>query len=103
MVAQFERTESVYGPAVSGPVQLKEVPVSGGIFKDQEYTPQNGGGKLLTRGARMILEFMPRADLEAKEVSLVQSTNSTLVNLDNPHTPDQPESLLRAEFRDGAA
>jgi hypothetical protein len=75
-------------------VQRKQVEVRGGTFRDLEYYAQNGGGKTVTRGARMILEFKPHDFVQAREVSLVQTTNSTVRNLTDPHVPDQPESLL---------
>ncbi len=75
-------------------LQLKKIDVSGGTFEDQTYEANNGGGKRVTFGATMNLKFMPKNSLDANEVSLVQTTNSTLRNLDNPHVPDQPESLL---------
>jgi hypothetical protein len=84
-------------------VQRKTVEVQGGAFKDLQYFPQNSVGATRTRGARMMLEFMPHDFVRAREVSLVQTTNSTVRNHTDPHVPDQPESLLHARRTPGGS
>lgn len=57
-----------------GPVQMKPVEVAGGVFTDIIYAADNEleVGQKKT-GAKMKLEFEPRADLKAERVSLVQT------------------------------
>jgi len=85
------------------PIQRKTIAVAGGDFRDdligQGYKAYNEReddirGSFLKVGAQMELAFIPRPSLQAKEVSLVQTTNSTVHNVTNPHVPDQRESLL---------
>ncbi len=78
-------------------LQRAEVDVSGGKFVADDsdyYAISETKGKFPKRGARMILKFFPDATLDAEEVSLVQTTNSTIANQTNPNVPDQTESLL---------
>jgi hypothetical protein len=90
----------------SNVIQRKKIKVAGGEFSDENdegykiYKPQNGF-KLKERGAQMSgLSFTPNKGLRnasrelAKEVSLVQTTNSTIIDVQNPHAEDQAESLL---------
>ncbi|HVV82311.1 MAG TPA: DUF4157 domain-containing protein [Kofleriaceae bacterium] len=105
--------------AATSAVQRKTVTVAGGEFDDggpDNYAPYkeqtvNRNGTFIERGAMMrTLKFTPRRDLTnaggqpAREVSLVQTTNSTVVDLQNPHAEDQPESRLdERRTEDGSA
>ena len=107
--ALLDQTAGGGGRSSTAPVQLKKVTVAGGEFDDHgtdAYKPyydqvKGKNGNFIERGAVMTsLTFTPRQDLTnasgepAKEVSLVQTTNSTVVDVDNPHAEDQPESML---------
>lgn len=86
-------------PAVAGQsvIQLAKVSVSGGQFEAEEgsyYAINEAKTRNPKRGARMVLNFYPKQKLAASEVSLVQTTNSTITNKTDPHVPDQTESLL---------
>jgi len=94
-------------------VQRKEVEVSGGVFKDDcgdGYVPYNvDGEKLDEHGAQMSqLEFRPARNVPnksgepAKEVSLVQTTNSTVKQKGQVgEVEDQPESMLNERRTEG--
>ncbi len=60
-------------------LQRKRVPVSGGVFYDHTYEADNevAVGQKKT-GAKMRLEFEPKADLPADRVSLVQTVKRTI-------------------------
>lgn len=84
-------------------IQRKTVKVAGGTFADdtigdgyKAVNEKDDGlrGKMVITGAQMELEFLPHKELEAEEVSLVQTTNSTVENLDE-EIPDQPQSMLK--------
>lgn len=62
-----------------GTVQMKPVAVAGGVFTDIIYAADNEleVGQKKT-GAKMKLEFEPRADLKAERVSLVQTVKRNL-------------------------
>ncbi|MHB8628820.1 MAG: hypothetical protein ACYDBJ_21540 [Aggregatilineales bacterium] len=84
-------------------IQRKTVAVAGGEFKDDVigggYRASNEDesdvtGTYTKVGAKIELAFVPKPGLEAEQVSLVQTTNSTVQNTTNPQVPDQSHSLL---------
>lgn len=102
-VAQLKARQQIMDSSPAAVLQRKTVDVAGGQFKDDligdgykaiHEDESDVRGTYVKVGAQMELAFVPHPSLPAGEVSLVQTTRSTVRNETNPHVPDQLESLL---------
>lgn len=106
-----EQLQPTVAPRVKSHIQRKSVPVSGGVFSDEGHpdgyktyeseVTKAGGKRYLERGAQMSgLKFTPNKNLvnaagePATEVSLVQTTNSSVKDVQDPDKKDQVHSML---------